>query len=1176
MGLRVCRFGLTLATVVLLGLAGAAGASASAGAPITIAANGVDPQVAVDSQGTAHVVWEEDGSEPDSGITEYCQIPAGGTACTDYQSFQTPWYGETRVLLGPTPGEIVLLQGGLNGRIYAWVSMDGGQTFSGGPNGSAGAVAGQLSQANLFPEEQAVFGPGAFSASVINAAGYFENFDLTSGPTPAAANAPPYPPAATTQDTQLFTSAQCGSSAPNSVTLLNDITPVAECQDQSTGTIYYRIATGQGNLNDASTGSWGPVEQVTGGVGGVVGAWLAGGSRGVYLLYNGPDGSADVSKLVNDAFGPPTVIAANTHVEGFSEDPTGNLYAVTQDDTYPTSGQMQRVFTSDDGTNWTEVPLDLAGVNQGTGPYAEISGCAAAGGMDTGSGFVVWSGGGLGQGAVEAESFGNSACGASTGTSSCPTHLVVGAAQLTATNGCFTEGSNGTYTTTDQVEMNGLMITPSAAGKLIVDTVNDTISSGGLPAVVKASYIELSDEPFDWLTPSAAGGTMSDLLKNGLPVSFTPSSLGSTLAGFAINGQVTPDLGTGGLASLPMNVQMPSPIGGFIGSAPTDDVTLTAGDSIPGGLSIGPGSINISIPDVSLGIASLSPFDISYDSDPNVFQGNIGLDLPGLSTGFSSQWEFEQGKFVYGMANVNFGMDFPIYTDVFLQGIDVEVTGERGNVCANPPNMANGPTSVGGGITFGVGPIINDTALFSVQGNASYTFPEASCKLPGVFSITGVGKVLGFPVANAYANFATNANIGVGASVGFGNHTLGIFANFQGGVGIHAPFPFYATGSAELYVAGIGFGPSITVSSIGIGGCLAPLGYAEYKWQSGFSAGPALVCGASDLIPQGMATSVRAADAPESITVPAHDSLEELELRSVSGVPLVSLTGPNGGRFTTPALAGKPGALMVTPSADSFSDLSDDTTVIKLIDPAAGSWRITPLAGSPPITALLTAHGLPAISVHANVIGHARFRYLVYRNVPAQGRTITFIESGAGNVMRPIATISGARGRVRFRPEFGPGGARTILAAVTDHGIANGAPFKVATYTAPAPQGLARPRRVRVKRVGSQIEITWHAVPGAARYVVRAMLADGRSLLYLEPPSARSQTVPAVPGFDAGTLMVAALNSFNQPGPIGTVTLKALAPTCLHPTAVRGKLVCKSKLSIKHKHHRRHKKRKKK
>jgi hypothetical protein len=217
-----------------------------------------------------------------------------------------------------------------------------------------------------------------------------------------------------------------------------------------------------------------------------------------------------------------------------------------------------------------------------------------------------------------------------------------------------------------------------------------------------------------------------------------------------------------------------------------------------------------------------------------------------------------------------------------------------------------------------------------------------------------------------------------------------------------------------------------------------------------------------------------------AITVPAHDPLQELELRSASGVPLVSLTGPNGEQFTTPALAGKPGALTVTPSADSFSDLSDDTTVIKLIDPAAGSWQITPLAGSPPITALLTAHGLPAISVHAR-----------YRSCPVPLPRVPQ-RAGAGSHDHIHRVRCGqrdaadrddqrARGRVRFRPDFGPGGTRTILAAVTDHGIANGAPFKVATYTAPAPQGLARPQHVRAKRVGSQIEITWHAVPGAAR-----------------------------------------------------------------------------------------------
>ncbi len=70
------------------------------------------------------------------------------------------------------------------------------------------------------------------------------------------------------------------------------------------------------------------------------------------------------------------------------------------------------------------------------------------------------------------------------------------------------------------------------------------------------------------------------------------------------------------------------------------------------------------------------------------------------------------------------------------------------------------------------------------------------------------------------------------------------------------------------------------------------------------------------------------------------------------------------------------------------------------------------------------------------------------------------------------------------------------------------------------------------------------------------MLADGPSLVLLEPRSARSVTVTAVREFDAGSATVAALNPSNQPGLIGTATLKAPKPTCAHPKAVRGKLVC--------------------
>jgi hypothetical protein len=1094
---------------------------------------------------------------------QYSQIPAGASACIDPQSFYTPNYeGTARVLPGPAPGEVVLLDTmfGIDNSTFvnAWVSMDGGRTFSSGVIGGGYSSQGGTDQTDLAAGQPA-FGPGGFGASWMDQKGWFENFPVNSGPSPTALCNPLDPsagvgcgPPAVFIDTRLFTT--CGDPGLSSIALVNDTTPVVAC-DSDSGTVYYRVATGHGNLNDVSTGSWGPVQQYVVSSD-EIGPWLAGGSRGVYLLFRAANGNAEVSELTNGTFGPATTVARNTFPEGLSEDATGNLFALTTDTAFGGNGAQQRVFTSPDGVHWTEVPLRLGGViAANANAEAHIAGCAAAGVGSTGSGFVVFnSTTNTAPNTIYAESFGSAPCGGFQGSASCPTRLTVGAAQLIATSGCFQAEGSRRYATGNQVELNGIMIQPGS--QLVIDTVNGTIVDRGA-ALVSTSSVTLGRGALDWLLPSTSG-TIDDLAHNGNPVSFDAGGSGGKLLGFAISGRVTPTLNPDGTASLPVNVQMPSPIGALIGPPPTYEVSLTTGDSIPGGLSLSPGSIDIKLPAVSLGIATLSPFEIKYDSDPDVFDGTVGLQLPALSTGINSQWEFRQGQFVYGRAVVDFGSAFPIYPDVFLQKININVAGERGNVCANPPTESDGPTQIGGGVTVSLGPIIGGDPLFAVDGNASYTFPESRCNAPGVFAITGSGRIVGVPVANTYATFTTNGNIGLGASFSVGDHTLGLFANFQGAIEVHSPFPFYATGSATAYVGGIGFGPSLTVSSIGIGGCLAPIGYAEYKWHGGFSAGPTLVCGASDLIPQGLAARARIADRRATIHVPRHAPLEEIELRSSSGVPLVTLDGPHGQTFTTPDVpAGRPGVLTVTPRADSFSVQSDNTTVIKLIRPAPGRWTIQPLPGSPTVTAVLTAHGLPAISVHAHVTGGSGgVRYLVYRNVPAQGRAITLFETGAGHVMRVIAVIRGPSGRIRFLPGPGPGGRRTIYAQVTDHGLANGKPFKVVTFTAPGPPRLARPKHLTVLRRGSRIVISWARVPSASRYVARAVLGDGRSLMFLVRSSVRSVTVPAVPRYDAGRVMVAALDAYNRLGPISIATLHALPPTCTRPRALQGRLTC--------------------
>ena len=136
---------------------------------------------------------------------------------------------------------------------------------------------------------------------------------------------------------------------------------------------------------------------------------------------------------------------------------------------------------------------------------------------------------------------------------------------------------------------------------------------------------------------------------------------------------------------------------------------------------------------------------------------------------------------------------------------------------------------IGGGITAAVGPIVDGTALLAVDGDATYTFPESSCHQPGVFAITGNGKLFGFSVATAHATFATNGDIGVGRQHRTSATTRsGVFADAEGDIAAHSPFAFYAEGDAQgVPVRRSAFGPQVVVVRSGIGACLDPLGYVS-------------------------------------------------------------------------------------------------------------------------------------------------------------------------------------------------------------------------------------------------------------------------------------------------------------------------------------------------------------
>jgi hypothetical protein len=57
--------------------------------PFTIA-NGSQPSVAVDEEGTAHVVWNQVTADDQADILHYCQVPRGARSCQHEQTSHSP------------------------------------------------------------------------------------------------------------------------------------------------------------------------------------------------------------------------------------------------------------------------------------------------------------------------------------------------------------------------------------------------------------------------------------------------------------------------------------------------------------------------------------------------------------------------------------------------------------------------------------------------------------------------------------------------------------------------------------------------------------------------------------------------------------------------------------------------------------------------------------------------------------------------------------------------------------------------------------------------------------------------------------------------------------------------------------------------------------------------------
>lgn len=281
----------------------------------------------------------------------------------------------------------------------------------------------------------------------------------------------------------------------------------------------------------------------------------------------------------------------------------------------------------------------------------------------------------------------------------------------------------------------------------------------------------------------------------------------------------------------------------------------------------------------------------------------------------------------------------------------------------------------------------------------------------------------------------------------------------------------------------------------------------------------------------GEARSLGAA-ASGSVTVPSGLPFVGFRAQGANGAPRVRITGPAGERHESPADGGfvdSGGLVMV-------HDEEQKLTYVFVRKPRPGKWLVEELDPGNPIERVSTAEGLPRPKVTARVARPkkgASEHVLSYSVKPMAGQRVVFSERGPG-IHRTLGSTTKRSGSIRFVPTPSPERAREIEALVIQDGLPR-ASLTVARFTAAAQAAPPAPRKLKAKRKGTTVSVSFAKVKGAIRYLVA--VKQGKTAL---PTLLTRKPRASVPGVPAGK---------------ATITVRAIVPNA--PRGKPGKVVVK-------------------
>lgn len=596
--------------------------------------------------------------------------------------------------------------------------------------------------------------------------------------------------------------------------------------------------------------------------------------------------------------------------------------------------------------------------------------------------------------------------------------------------------------------------------------------------------------------------------------------------------------------------------------------------------------IHLTFPSAFLGGLPVTNGYLDYDPSNGTLDGGAIFSIGGASV--SGFFSFVSGSF-NGAGGCASGLDVPIIPELLqLDGISFDTF-------LNPTRFNATATLglVGLGSAGSVIDVQGGTMAVFATGSHTYTYNQDKSitgldDIPGTdsilygqpFATTAIGiggqyTPFGLPLTvKGYALYVFPGYVEFGGSWGINVLGGALTASLSGAGQLWMPqgeFEIQANGSFS--VAGFGGSVGIVLSSKGIIGCanvnipdpppisgtLATLSEgAGYHWGQGLSGVTIWLfggCSNNYGSYQVNASSSALEDGSRSFTIRRGLPDAMVRLTGSGGAPEVRVTGPEGEAASTAAgtqlTGGRIGRRVI--ALARMPQL--DRTWIGLQHPAAGRWSVTPLPGSTPITSLAVADGLGPAVVHATVTGRGYDRVLDYSVRSRPGQTVQFAESGTG-ASHLIGTAHGSHGTLRFTPEIGPAGRRSILAIVSMGGLPSER-LAIASYHAPGPPVAGAPRRLAVRRVRAALAIRWRAGADTIGFRLTVIDTDGSRSLYILPRRAHTFTAPGPP--DAGAaISLAGVGPDGNAGPAATARVAALS----RPGRVRGLQAVRRKATV--------------